>query len=348
MVETLLVDMAEIEREGLVDWETVLEITEEGFEAMGEHGDYVNKPRRRLHSPTLARTSMHAGAHVPMGALGMLIHCEKPTVSEGMDVQKILSRGDYTYVLFSTETGELKSVLRADRTQKPIPSDFRTPATSIVGNKHLARPESEVLALFGSKYEARCHLEATTHAFDLREVRIYSPTEEHRTSFATEMNDRFDFEVRAVDTPKEAVRGADIIQEATNTSDPVFDGEDLEPGQHVCTIAGSNKELIQQQGRIRRSLDLATIQRADRIFVLLLEQLELDREPNLFEPIQFDLISWEDIDEIGDLMNGTATGRNSDDEITVFSNGAGMGVVDVGVAAYFDQLARENGLGTPI
>ena len=44
------------------------------------------------------------------------------------------------------------------------------------------------------------------------------------------MRKALDIEVRAVDNPREAVRGADILSSATDSMEPVYDAEWIEPG----------------------------------------------------------------------------------------------------------------------
>src|SRR5207247_5950926 len=41
--------------------------------------------------------------------------------------------------------------------------------------------------------------------------------------------------IPVVETPREAVKGVDIVLCATNTNVPLFDGDWLEPGQHVTS-----------------------------------------------------------------------------------------------------------------
>jgi len=57
------------------------------------------------------------------------------------------------------------------------------------------------------------------------------------------MSRELGIDVRPVASPREAVRGVDVILAATNASVPVFDGNWLEPGQHVTSIVGSNARL---------------------------------------------------------------------------------------------------------
>ncbi|MBV8087714.1 MAG: NAD(P)-binding domain-containing protein, partial [Chloroflexi bacterium] len=80
----------------------------------------------------------------------------------------------------------------------------------------LAQPDASVVAAIGSGTMARGCLRAVAAVRQLREVRAFSPNPEHRALFADEMATTIGVPVRAVDSAEEAVRGADIVNCATN------------------------------------------------------------------------------------------------------------------------------------
>ena len=57
-----------------------------------------------------------------------------------------------------------------------------------------------------------------------------------RESVVREMSEVLGLPVKAVSASQEVIRGADVIVSATNSKVPVFDGNWLEPGQHVTFI----------------------------------------------------------------------------------------------------------------
>ena len=345
----LFIDVETTGLHDLVSWPDVIDLTEDAFKSMGTYGDQVNHPRRRLHSPSLARVSIHAGASVAGGTIGLMAHSEVPLVTKGTEklaVQHIGGRGGRIYILYSAENSELLAILRGGSSNDIL--DYRTAATSAIGTKYLARPNSKVLGLFGSGYQARSHLEALNHVLDLQEVRVFSPTREHRHQFAASMQQQFSFKVRAVDNPEQAVKGVDVIVEATNTNVPVFESRWLESGVHITSIAASNKELAKQQGVVRRALDSQVIKQSDRVVVNLREQAVQDENGAIFEAVQQGITTWDQISELGELLTGQVPGRSGEDRITLYLNNGGMGAVDVGLATYLYQLAKARNLGISI
>src|SRR5262249_56218557 len=91
-----------------------------------------------------------------------------------------------------------------------------------IGVKYLAREASHIVGMLGSGGMARTFLEAFKCVRDVRLCKVYSPTAAHREAFAEEMSRRLNIEVRAVDHPREAVRGADILASCTVTIAPLY------------------------------------------------------------------------------------------------------------------------------
>jgi ornithine cyclodeaminase/alanine dehydrogenase-like protein (mu-crystallin family) len=207
----------------------------------------------------------------------------------------------------------------------------------------MSRPDSRIAGLFGSGWQAGAHLECLLLVRpDIEEVRVYSPTEENRRRFAEEWSMRTGRKVVPVSSPGEAVRGADIVTAATAAMDPCFDGHDLEAGTHVTCITSPDGTAM------RRELDDAAFDRADRIVVLSREQVHHDNQIDILGPVERDRMRWDDIRELGEVLAGDATGRDGDDEVTIFANNTGMGLQFAAVCANALMLAEEAGLGNEV
>ena len=93
------------------------------------------------------------------------------------------ARGLHTHLaaisLFDPETGELLAMLDGRYI-----TEARTAAASAVSVRYLARPDAAVLAILGSGVQAASHYDALCGVRAFREVRVWSPTAEHRERFA--------------------------------------------------------------------------------------------------------------------------------------------------------------------
>src|SRR5919197_5584623 len=105
-----------------------------------------------------------------------------------------------------------------------------------LGVKYLSRAGSHWVGMIGSGGMARTYLEAFREVRDIRSVKVYSPTEGNRNTYANEMQSRFGIDVEPVASPREAVRGVDIVSCCTSSTEPDFFADWLEPGMHVTDL----------------------------------------------------------------------------------------------------------------
>ncbi|QIB74775.1 ornithine cyclodeaminase family protein [Halogeometricum borinquense] len=235
--------------------------------------------------------------------------------------------------LFDAESGEPMALIDG-ASMNP----FKTGAVGAVGVDTLARDDAETLAIVGSGAQARGQLRATAAVRDLETVWVYSPTKESRESFAGEMDRRLDASVAAVASSAAAIEGADIVITATNASEPVFDGDRLEPGTHVTAMG--------QYATDKRELDTTTIERAKYVPDL---RDRITQDAGSFLHALAEGVVDEDhvYAELGEVIAGKVEGREDDEEITVFDSG-GTGIETVAGAYLLYEKAQSEGLGTTI
>jgi len=108
-------------------------------------------------------------------------------------------------------------------------TEMRTAAVSAAATKLLAAPDAKILAILGSGVQARSHVQALRVVRNFDEIRVWSPTREHAERLAMEIG------ARAMSV-EEAVRSADVVVTATNSTTPVLKGAWLKPGCHVNAV----------------------------------------------------------------------------------------------------------------
>ena len=235
--------------------------------------------------------------------------------------------------LFDADSGEPLAILDG-ASMNP----YKTGATGAVGVDHLARADAETVGLIGSGPQARGQLRATATVRDLTEVRVYSPTRANREAFADEMDDTLDCKVRAVGDSADAVADADIVITATTADEPVFDGDRLEPGTHVTAMGQYDPD--------RRELDTTTIERSR--YVPDLRERVVQDAGSFIHAVEEGVVDERHVHaELGEIVAGTAVGRETDAEITVFDSG-GTGIETVAAAGMLYERATERGLGSTI
>jgi ornithine cyclodeaminase/alanine dehydrogenase-like protein (mu-crystallin family) len=169
-------------------------LVEEAFRRLGK-GRMVNHPRRRIRLEGGAFLhSMEAGCHVSRR------FATKQYVTHPQAGAKFL------VTLFDADKASILATIEADAL-----GQIRTGAASAVGTKYMAREDATVMGMLGSGWQAESQLAAIATVRPLSEVRVFSPTQAHRESFAQKMSEFLGLNVIAVDTAEAAVHGADIV-----------------------------------------------------------------------------------------------------------------------------------------
>lgn len=235
------------------------------------------------------------------------------------------SGGTYRFfvMLFSTHTGALLAVMNANSLGR-----IRTGAASGVSVQHMARPDCAEVGILGSGFQADAQLEAICSVRPITSISVFSPNPNHRTAFAHRMSRSLGIDVRPVDTPRQAVESADILVTITSSHTPVFNGEWLRPGVHICAVGGANSYGTE--------LDDTTIRRSRIVAVDSIAQARVECG-ELLMPASRGVILWEQISELWQVVSGIKPGRCSNQDITLFKS-LGMALWDIAAAkAVYDR-----------
>ena len=108
--------------------------------------------------------------------------------------------------VFSAATGGLRVVLEAD-----FLGMMRTGAASGVATRWLARPDAEILGVFGAGWQAEGHLEAIAAVRPLRRVKVFSRNAERLAAFCSKMAERLKIEVVPASSAAATVRVSAIV-----------------------------------------------------------------------------------------------------------------------------------------
>jgi ornithine cyclodeaminase/alanine dehydrogenase-like protein (mu-crystallin family) len=211
----------------------------------------------------------------------------------------------------------------------------RTGAASGVATQYMARADASEVGLFGSGKQARTQLQAICKVRKVRRVQVYSPNEEHRRKFATEMSDVCQTEVQPVPRPEMAAEDKDIVITATTSREPVLNGHWIGEGTHVNAI-GSNFLG-------KSEIDAVGVRRCDSIVVDSKDQARLEAG-DFVQALEEGSIHWADIHELGQVIVGRYTGRAHPQDVTLFKS-LGIAIEDIAVAARVYAKAQASGMG---
>lgn len=260
------------------------------------------------------------------------------------------------YLLFDVDTTELVSIQYENPAEDPLPSERfenaganRTALNTTLGVARLARPDAARLGFLGSGRFAPAHVAALGEALpQLDAISVYSPTREHRETFARRADDQLEQDVTAVASAQAAVEPVDIVVACTNSPDPVFDGDWLSPGTTVASLVGMEKHVgYRDEHFTATEVDDTTLKRADVVACNSIEQAIQDEQGVLWERVQRGILKWDEVRELGELVSDDEP-RSESSAITYFHNNGGQGIADLAVAIEHYEVAKAENLGTTI
>lgn len=240
----------------------------------------------------------------------------------------------YLIPLFDQSTMRLIALLDGNAI-----TGFRTAATSALAVRRLCLHERPRVAVVGSGFEARTHVEALARSGPLAEVFVYSPRESSRAAFCEAMA-HIGVAVRQAASSEEAVTSGDLVICAARSHDetPTIQGKWLRPGMTVVSIGSTLPE--------QRELDPESIARADLIVADLVAEVAHDTG-DMIEARKSGVSFEHKLVSLSDIVSGGHPGRTSDEQLILYKS-VGAALQDLAVAAMCIARARDAGIGTTI
>ncbi len=286
-------------------------------------------------------------------------------------------KGNWTEEKYCREPGTYCGLILLISTENAEPLAFindgalqhmRVGGGAAIGVKYLSREDSHVVGMLGSGGMARTFLEAFTCVRDIYQCKIYSPTEKHREEYAKEMSKRLNIEVIAVDDPHEAVKGVDILSSCTDSMNPVYNADWIEPGMHVTNLgrrempdaAAEKFDVVIRQGTAGLQMKQTERFQAERglspAAYIGGTKEEMKRIPAKNpqpgfggdDPEFKDRGKGGDKPDFADLISGKTKGRISPDQVTFYRNVGNQGLQFSACGQVVYRRAKERGLGQEI
>ena len=205
----------------------------------------------------------------------------------------------------------------------------RTGAAGGLGVKHLARPDSQRVCVFGTGVQAKVQLDFALRLMPtLKEVRYLSSNGQPRAAFEARFENRC--KVLHSGNANEAVSVSDLIITATTGEGPLFDAGAVKPGTHLNCVGTDTKG--------KRELPEGLLGRA-RVFVD-------DRAQSL----QIGELQWAPdtpFIEMGDILCGNVPLQRTLEDITIFDM-TGIALQDLTVARLLHERAVATGTGSSV
>lgn len=343
----------------VLDMRTCIEVMEDAYRELNEqHAAY--RPRIDFYvpqDPHYYRWGTMEGTSRQLGVFAIRMKSDMLTWNQKGEFQTeekyCIEPGTYCGLifLFSVRNAAPLALMNDGYLQH-----MRVGACAGLGAKYLSRSNSKVLGMLGSGGMARTYAMAIKEVRPIQQIRVFSPTAANRERYAAEMKDELGVEVKTVDSPEKAVKGADIVALATDSLIPVIKAEWLIPGMHVTNVRSNEvgRDLLTRADVITR-LGTATLQLekplpgtiggSDGMFAYF---AGTDEEKKKVPKSPSREVDNPNIGTIPDIITGRWAGRTDDQQITFLNNQGTQGLQFAAVGAKAYELAMARGLGHPL
>lgn len=250
-----------------------------------------------------------------------------------------------TVLICDNKTGQPLALLNASAL-----TGLRTGAAAALGVKALAAPSATQLLVIGAGHMCPFVIAATLAACpSFTHVTIWDPRKrqisETRLAAIQQKVDEIlaaaklahTYQLISAETGAPAVSQADAIITVTPATTPVIESDWVKPGTHISCVGADMPG--------KQELASALVARA-KLFVD--DRAQSVSSGELEIPVKDGAITADAIAaELGEVLAGTAAGRTSQEEITVFDT-SGIALQDLASAQIAYERAAEQGLGASV
>lgn len=214
-----------------------------------------------------------------------------------------------------------------------VTTALRTAAMSALAARYMARPDSRVMALIGNGAQSEFQAIAFHHMLGIRVLRLYDVDARATEKLARNLQalGLRDLTVCLCDSVTEAVKGADIVTTVTadKRNAAILTPAMITSGMHLNAVGGDCPGKTELHADILRRDDA-------RVIVEYEPQSRIEGEIQQL-PADFS------VTEFTQVLNGTAPGRASPHEVTIFDS-VGFALEDYSALRYLYRLQQAHAL----
>ena len=223
-------------------------------------------------------------------------------------------------LLSDASDGSLRAVLDASTV-----TALRTGAAAVLAAEELGRRDAETAAVIGAGVNGRAA--AKTFLARGRSVMLWDVDEERARSAAEELG-------ADLAASREEALAADLLVTVTPGHEILLPEGSLRVGQHVS--------LMGADGPGKAEIAVGELK---RVHVFCDDWEQASHNGELAHAVEAGAITEGDVTQLGDVLAGTARGRQSRDDVTIFDS-TGLAIQDLAIALAAMEHADEMGLPT--
>lgn len=238
-----------------------------------------------------------------------------------------LPASDGMMLVFSQQTGELRRILL----DKGWLTDMRTAAAGAVAAKHLAPQRVEQIGIVGTGMQARMQLELLTEVNACKRHLIWGRNKQKAEALVAELTastelSALKLELSVADSLEALVRTSQLIVTTTSAKTPLIQTAWVQPGTHITAMGSDDHGKQELAAELLAKADLVV---AD-------SRSQCIDHGECAAAVKQQLITEDDILELGNIINGSQTGRENDEQISIVDL-TGVAIQDIQIAGLVDR-----------
>ena len=212
---------------------------------------------------------------------------------------------------------------------------IRTGAATAVAIKWLAKEKAKVATICGSGNQGKISLRAVMKVRQLEKIFVFDIDETRAQQFARDLSKELGISIQPVNDLKEALMESDICITCTPSKKYFLLREYISPGSFIAAVGADSED--------KQELDPSLLISGKLVTDITSQSVTIGE---LHHGVKQGLMTVDSVHaELGQIILGQKTGRESDEEIIIFDS-TGTALQDVAAAAIVYEKALLNKIGT--
>ena len=226
-----------------------------------------------------------------------------------------ISNGQGMILLFDQETGRPLITLL----DEAILTDIRTAIAGQICAKMFI-DKIKNIGIIGTGRQARLQVIYLKSITDCRIVNVWGRSKKKSQKYKDDLS-KYGFDVRISKSVKELAKKSNLIITTTSSENPLIHENDINLGTHITAVGADTVS--------KNELDISILKKADLIIADSISQCKVRGE--ISHAMSKNLISSNEVIELGSILSGEKRGRTSKDQISI-ADLTGVAVQDLQIA----------------
>ena len=224
--------------------------------------------------------------------------------------------GQGMMLLFNLTTGEPEAILIDDANLTVI----RTGIAGAIASQALCNKNIKDALIVGTGVQARYQARYLCDIMSINKLSIWGRDTDKAKMAKDDLAD-LNIEIETQSNLEESVKASRLIITTTSAKEPILKAGWIQPGTHITSVGSDTPEKCE--------LDFNILSKADIIIADSIEQNLIRGE--IHQAIKNKAIDVSQLIEIGEIFDGTKTGRTTEDQISIVDL-TGVAIQDLVIA----------------